>query len=133
MRVISSFKRLRILEIDSLCRSTSGLMCPILTIGSSLNVSKTIQYENQESKKNEEKNMIVVTARVHPSEAVSSLMAEGVINFLLSDSKESSELRNKFTFKIIPMLNPDGVIQGNCRCALSGCDLNRKYVSASKV
>ena len=29
-------------------------------------------------------------------------------------------LREKFIFKIVPMLNPDGVIVGNYRCSLSG-------------
>ena len=37
------------------------------------------------------------------------------------------ELRNKFIFKIVPMLNPDGVIVGNYRCSLSARDLNRNY------
>ena len=30
-------------------------------------------------------------------------------------------------FKIVPMLNPDGVVVGNYRCSLSGRDLNRNY------
>lgn len=32
-------------------------------------------------------------------------------------------------FKIIPMQNPDGVIVGNYRCALTGSDLNRQWLS----
>jgi len=36
-------------------------------------------------------------------------------------------LRDAFVFKIIPMLNPDGVIVGNYRCSLTGRDLNRTY------
>lgn len=34
-----------------------------------------------------------------------------------------------FIFKIIPMINPDGVIVGNYRCSLIGRDLNRSYNS----
>lgn len=30
-------------------------------------------------------------------------------------------------FKIVPMLNPDGVIVGNYRCSLQAKDLNRNY------
>lgn len=37
------------------------------------------------------------------------------------------ELRERFIFKLVPMLNPDGVIVGNNRCSLSGKDLNRQY------
>ena len=36
-------------------------------------------------------------------------------------------LRDAFVFKIVPMLNPDGVIVGNYRCSLAGVDLNRTY------
>lgn len=36
-------------------------------------------------------------------------------------------LRNHFVFKIVPMLNPDGVIVGNYRCSLAGVDLNRTF------
>jgi len=30
------------------------------------------------------------------------------------------------------MLNPDGVIHGNYRCSLLGCDLNRKWQTPNK-
>jgi len=40
-------------------------------------------------------------------------------------------LRDNFVFKVIPMLNPDGVIVGNYRCSLSGLDLNRQWQGPS--
>ena len=43
------------------------------------------------------------------------------------DFKILQELRERFIFKLVPMLNPDGVIVGNNRCSLSGKDLNRQY------
>ncbi len=30
------------------------------------------------------------------------------------------------------MLNPDGVINGNYRCSLAGCDLNRRWKNPLK-
>lgn len=36
-------------------------------------------------------------------------------------------MRKKVIFKIIPMINPDGVIFGNYRTSLSGKDLNRQF------
>jgi hypothetical protein len=44
---------------------------------------------------------------------------------LVSDEEVARYLRNNFVFKIIPMLNPDGVLVGNYRTSLSGLDLNR--------
>ena len=36
-------------------------------------------------------------------------------------------------FKIVPMLNPDGVIVGNYRTNLAARDLNRTYKDPKKV
>lgn len=49
------------------------------------------------------------------------------MRFLVSDSPEALKLRNLYQFKIVPMLNPDGVIVGNYRCSLAGQDLNRQW------
>lgn len=60
-------------------------------------------------------------------------MMRGVIDFLTDvDNQEAKLLREKFIFKIIPMLNPDGVINGNYRCSLAGCDLNRRWKNPVK-
>jgi hypothetical protein len=71
---------------------------------------------------------VVVSARVHPGETNSSFVMEGLINFLVSNHEDAKLLRQSFVFKLVPMLNPDGVIQGNYRCSLAGTDLNRRYV-----
>ncbi len=36
-------------------------------------------------------------------------------------------LRETYVFKVVPMLNPEGVICGNFRCSLTGTDLNRRW------
>lgn len=68
---------------------------------------------------------IVITSRIHPGESNASFIVEGMLQFLVSEDDIARYLRNNFVFKIIPMLNPDGVIIGNYRCSLSALDLNR--------
>jgi murein tripeptide amidase MpaA len=53
-------------------------------------------------------------------------MMKGAIDFLLSNTREARFLRRKFVFRIVPMLNPDGVRYGNYRTSLLGADLNRR-------
>jgi len=69
----------------------------------------------------------VITARIHPGETVSSYVCNGILEFLLSNNDTAKKLRQNFIFKIVPMLNPDGVIHGNYRSSISGYDLNRKW------
>lgn len=54
-------------------------------------------------------------------------MMKGLMDFITGDSFVAKKLRHKFIFKLIPMLNPDGVIVGNTRSSLTGKDLNRQY------
>jgi len=70
---------------------------------------------------------------VHPGETGASWMMEGILDKLGDkDDPESQELRENFDFILVPMLNVDGVINGNYRCSLAACDLNRKWKACSK-
>lgn len=71
--------------------------------------------------------VIVLSARVHPGEPNSSWMMKGMIDYLTGPSSGARVLRKNFVFKIVPMLNPDGVVNGNTRVNLAGWDLNRKW------
>lgn len=90
---------------------------------------------------------MVLTSRVHPGESNASWMMKGFLDYLLSNTADVKVafyrlltepnillqlLRDTFVFKIVPMLNPDGVIVGNYRCSLAGRDLNRNYKSILK-
>ena len=76
--------------------------------------------------------MIVLTSRVHPGETNASWMMHGLLETLLNPKGKEEEdlvrnLKDYFEIYIIPMLNVDGVVNGNYRCSLAACDLNRKW------
>ena len=105
----------------TLCQTLLGNDLDYITINSS---NKNIINYNIENKK---KEGIILFARQHPSETVSSYVIKGTIEFLMSESEEAKFLRDNFIFKIIPMINVDGVILGNSRTSIAGCDLNRRW------
>ncbi|RXG69340.1 Cytosolic carboxypeptidase-like protein 5 [Armadillidium vulgare] len=79
----------------------------------------------------EGKKVVFVSARVHPGETPSSFVLNGFINFIVSSDSRAKKLRDIFIFKIIPMLNPDGVIRGHYRSDQRGINLNRVYNNPS--
>ncbi|XP_059174977.1 cytosolic carboxypeptidase 6-like [Physella acuta] len=80
---------------------------------------------------NEKLKTVLITARVHPGETPSSFVCQGIIDFLVSNHPIAKILRDHLVFKIVPMLNPDGVYLGNYRCSLMGFDLNRHWQEPS--
>lgn len=56
---------------------------------------------------------IFITARVHPGESNSSWVMRGLLDRLTDPhDPEMTQLRRVYIFKIVPSLNPDGVICG---------------------
>ncbi|XP_066567167.1 cytosolic carboxypeptidase 1 isoform X2 [Amia ocellicauda] len=111
---------------DVLCDTLGGNSCPVLTITAmpdSKHIEQIFQFRNRP--------YIFLTARVHPGETNASWVMKGTLEFLMSSSPVAQSLRESYIFKIVPMLNPDGVINGNHRCSLSGEDLNRQWQNPS--
>lgn len=102
---------------QTLCTTLGGNKVEVLTV--------TEKGSPEEIKK---RKGVVITARIHPGESNTSFVMKGITDFVTSsDSPEAILLRKNFVFKLIPMINPDGVVWGNYRCSLSGMDLNRKW------
>ncbi|XP_072166605.1 cytosolic carboxypeptidase 1-like [Diadema setosum] len=115
------------LRRQTLCHSLGGNECPVLTITAnptSLDKEGVTQFRNR--------RYIFLSARVHPAESNSSFIMKGTLKFLVSTHPTAQALRETFIFKIVPMLNPDGVINGSHRCSLSGEDLNRRWLLPNK-
>lgn len=102
---------------EELCSTVLGLPVHLVTITAGRNTGLPIV----------KRKGVVITARVHPGETVGSIIMERVISYLLSSSREAEALRSLYVFKLVPMLNPDGVVLGNYRSCVSGEDLNRRW------
>ncbi|XP_071096549.1 cytosolic carboxypeptidase 1-like [Haliotis cracherodii] len=107
---------------QTLCDTLGGNATPVLTITAQ---PHTLDREGIEEFRS--RPYIFLSARVHPGESNASWIMKGTIDFLMSKSSHAQQLREKFIFKIVPMLNPDGVINGNHRCSLVAEDLNRRW------
>ncbi|XP_069817881.1 cytosolic carboxypeptidase 1 isoform X2 [Dendropsophus ebraccatus] len=109
---------------DVLCETLAGNGCPVVTITA---MPESNYYEHVYQFRN--RPYIFLTSRVHPGETNASWVMKGTLEFLMGNSPTAQNLRESYIFKIVPMLNPDGVINGNHRCSLSGEDLNRQWQS----
>ena len=57
-----------------------------------------------------------ISSRVHPGEVPASFVLNGFLGFILrSTDPRAVLLRQLFVFKVVPMLNPDGVYKGHYR------------------
>ena len=61
------------------------------------------------------KQVILINCRVHPGESNSSFVCSGLLKWLAEETPHSREFLERHIVKVIPMLNPDGVVFGNFR------------------
>uniref|UniRef100_A0A673L3I5 Cytosolic carboxypeptidase 4-like n=1 Tax=Sinocyclocheilus rhinocerous TaxID=307959 RepID=A0A673L3I5_9TELE len=108
---------------QNLCDTLAGNSCSLVTI-TACPTSRAWKHLHQLRNR----PCVVLTARVHPGESNASWALKGTLEFLCSSGPVAESLREAYIFKIIPMLNPDGVINGNNRCSLTAEDLNRQWL-----
>ena len=105
-----------------------------------LSLKKNITGNNNNTKQSmndskiiDDRQAVIIIARQHPGETVGSFVIQGCIDFLMGNSEEAKKLREIYLFKIVPMMNPDGVLVGNSRTSFAGCDLNRRWGKPNEI
>lgn len=85
-----------------LCKTIAGNICDLVTITAPCSSPEELNR----------RVVCFLSARVHPGESNASWIMHGMLEFLTSDDPTAIKLRALYIFKIIPMLNPDGVVSG---------------------
>lgn len=122
---------------ENLVNSLEGRPCDLITVTSKdgmedkreKKISGLFPDNKERCFKFNNKKVIFVSSRVHPGEVPSSHVMNGFLKFIVSQDPRAESLRRSFVFKIIPILNPDGVFRGFYRTDTKGQNLNRFYTS----
>ena len=73
------------------------------------------------------KKAVLVISRQHPPEVTGFLAMKSFIETLTGDSPKAKKFRANFDLFVVPLMNPDGVDNGNWRHNMGGIDLNRDW------
>ncbi len=110
------YANLNYVKREVLCKSLMGKRVDLLTI-------------TDPEVPDDTKKVVLITARIHPGETPASFVCHGMLELLISSGALPRLLRKHVIFKVVPMLNPDGVFWGNYRSNGLGHDLNRFYLT----
>lgn len=80
------------------------------------------------SKKSDGKKIVVILSRQHPPEISGYFAMVQFVETLLGNTRLAEDFIKKYELVIIPMINPDGVDEGNWRHSFAGVDLNRDWI-----
>lgn len=137
-------RRLPYVKRELLCRTLQNRRCDVLTIGDDVRDAAAGAATDAATdagaapcppaasvtRDGRRRSVVMITCRVHPGETPCSHTLRGFIDFVTGDSPAAVKLRERVTFVVVPMLNPDGCALGNYRTDSMGVDLNRAWRSA---
>ena len=74
-----------------------------------------------------------IQARLHAAETHGSFIMRKILQEFTQNHEKYDKIFHNYIVKIIPMINPDGVVIGNSRCSLAGLDLNRRWSEPNPI
>lgn len=80
------------------------------------------------SAKSDGKKIVVVLSRQHPPEISGYMAMVQFVETLLGNTEQAKRFIQDYELVVIPMINPDGVDEGNWRHSFGGVDLNRDWI-----
>ena len=106
-------------QVEQIGESEEGRHLPLLRV--------------TDSGKREKARMLIVS-RFHAYESAASYTVEGMVQWLLSEDPWAAAALRGYVFSIVPMANPDGVVNGMGRLtAPRGADLIMSSTAADKA
>ena len=70
---------------------------------------------------------VVLLGRQHPPETTGGIALQAFTERLLEDDQIARTYRSRYSTRVVPLLNPDGVVHGNWRHNMGQTDLNRDW------
>lgn len=75
---------------------------------------------------------VVLLGRQHPPETTGAIALQAFTERLLEDDKLTRLYRSRYSTIVVPLLNPDGVVNGHWRHNMGQMDLNRDWGAFSQ-
>jgi predicted deacylase len=73
------------------------------------------------------KEFVILLGRQHPGEVPGAIAMRDFVDVVLGDSELATHFRERYALLIVPLMNPDGVVNGHARHNAGETDLNRDW------
>ena len=96
-------------------------------IGNSVEGRSIVAITSKPATLRERREHVLLLGRAHPPELTGAFAMLTFMETVFSDKPLAIRFRERFEITAVPLLNPDGVANGNWRHNMNGVDLNRDW------
>lgn len=76
------------------------------------------------------KKTVWLISRQHPMESQATYLLQGLLETVFENSEFAHQWQRNLSLKVVPIVNPDGVVEGYSRHNVNGQNLNRNWQSS---